>query len=285
MLSNFHYYKPESLESALSYLKENPGTTILAGGTDLAVLLRANAVICDKILDIKSIPEGKVLSYTPDEGLFIGASILVNEICEDDQIREVYPALSQAADGLASYPIRNRATVVGNICTASPGADMAAPLLVYDAKVHIASSEGNRTVDIKEFFLGVKKTVLKENEIVTGVSLPPVKDGDNSVYLRQARVKGHDLCNVGLALRLTAEKELFMAIAAVNTTPVRLTELEASIAGKELTPELGEFLSEEIKKHMSPRRNSVRSSGAYRYHMAGVLTKRGLRRLMEKEAN
>jgi CO/xanthine dehydrogenase FAD-binding subunit len=284
LLSNFNYYKPESLESALSYLKENPGTTILAGGTDLTILLRNNAIICDKIIDIKAIPEGKVLSYKPEEGLFIGATVLVNEICENDQIREVYPALSEAADGLASYPIRNRATVIGNICTASPGADMAAPLLVYDAKVHIASSEGNRVVDIKDFFVGVKKTVLKENEIVTGVSLPPVKDGDTSVYLRKARVKGHDLCNVGLALRLTAEKELFLAIAAVNTTPVRLSELEATIKGKEINDELGEFLSEEIKKYMAPRRNSVRSSGAYRYHMAGVLVKRGLKRLMDKEA-
>lgn len=285
MLSNFHYYKPESLENALSYLEENQGTILLAGGTDLTILLRNNKVVCKNILDVKAIPELNKLSYKPGEGLFIGGAILVNQICENDEIRKIYPALAHAADGLASYPIRNRATVVGNICTASPGADMAAPLLVYDAKVHVTSSEGNRVIDIKEFFVGVKKSVLKENEIVTGVSLPDLKEGDNSVYLRQARVKGHDLCNVGLALRLTSEKELNLAIAAVNTTPVRLTELEASIAGEELTPELSEFLSEEIKKYMSPRANSVRSSGAYRYHMAGVLTKRGLKRLMEKEAN
>ncbi len=285
MLSKFEYYKPDSLEKALSYLEENPGTRILAGGTDLMILLRRNVEICDHLLDIKGIPETRIKSYSPEEGLFIGASITVNEICEDDEIRKMFPALSEAADNLGSYQIRNRATLVGNICNASPGADLAAPLLVYDAKVHVVSLKGKRVVDIKEFFTGVKQTVLEENEIVVGVTLPAVEAGDTSVYLRKSRIKGHDLCNVGLALRLTSEKKLLMAIAAVAKTPLRLTELEKSVEGKEITPELAEWISEEIKNYMSPRPNSVRSSAEYRYHIAGVLVKRGLKKLIEKEAN
>ncbi len=285
MLSKFNYYKPDSLEKALTYLDENSGTRILAGGTDLMILLRRNVEVCDHLLDIKGIPEVNKMSHTSDEGLFIGAGITVNEICEDDEIRKKYPALSEAADNLASYQIRNRATLVGNICNASPGADLAAPLLVYDAKVHIASAEGNRVVGINEFFTGVKKTVLKDNEIVIGVSIPDVEPEDTSVYLRKSRIKGHDLCNVGLALRLTPEKKLLMAIAAVATTPLRLTELEKAVEGKELTPELADWIAEEIKKYMNPRPNSVRSSAEYRYHIAGVLVKRGLNKLIEKEAN
>lgn len=285
MLSKFDYYKPDSLEKALSYLAENPGTKILAGGTDLMILFRRNKEICDHLLDIKAIPEANKFLYTPNEGLFIGAAIKVNEICEDNSIRERYPALSEAADKLASYQIRNRATLVGNICNASPGADLAAPLLVYNAKVHIASNEGNRVVEIKDFFTGVKKTVLKDNEIVIGVSIPDIQPEDKSVYLRKSRIKGHDLCNVGLALRYTPEKDLLVAIAAVATTPLRLTELEESVKGKELSPELGEWLGEEIKKYMSPRRNSIRSSPEYRLLTAGVLAKRGILSLIEKGAN
>lgn len=285
MLSRFNYYKPESLEDALSYLEHNPETKILAGGTDLMILLRRNKAICEHILDIKAIPEANVLSFTPNKGLFIGAAVTVNEICEDESIRKRYPALSEAADNLASYQIRNRATLVGNICNASPGADLAAPLLVYDAEVHIASTKGKRIVEINEFFTGVKKTVLKENEIVTGVFIPEVEAEDNSVYLRKSRIKGHDLCNVALALRLTPEGRLLMAIAAVSTTPLRLTELEKLIEGKEITPELIDWIAEEIKKYMNPRPNSVRSSAEYRYHIAEVLTKRGLKKLIEKEAN
>ncbi len=284
MLSKFDYYKPDSLEKALVYLEKNSGTKILAGGTDLMILLRRGVERCEHILDIKDIPEAKKISYIPNEGLFIGAGITVNRICEDKLIREKYPALSQASDKLASYQIRNRATLVGNICNASPGADLSAPLLVYNAKVHIASMEGNRIVDIDDFFIGVKKTVVKENEMVIGVSIPDVEPGDHSIYLRKARIKGHDLCNVGIALRLTVNKEIFLAMAAVATTPIRLTELESKIATMELTPELGEWLKEEIKKYMNPRRNSVRSSPEYRFHIAGILVKKGLLNLMEREA-
>lgn len=285
MLNKFDYYKPDSLEKALAYLEKNSGTKILAGGTDLMILLRRGIEKCEHLLDIKEIPELKVISYEQNEGLFIGGGITVNRIAEDKLIREKYPALSQASDALASYQIRNRATLVGNICNASPGADLSAPLLVYNAKVHIASIKGKRVVDINDFFTGVKKTVVKENEIVIGVSLPDVQPGDNSIYLRKSRIKGHDLCNVGLAMRLTVNKELLIAIAAVSTTPIRLTELESIIATKEITPELGEWIEEEIKRYMNPRRNSVRSSPEYRYHIAGVLVKKGLLNLIDKEAN
>lgn len=285
MLSKFDYYRPDSLQKALEYLRDNPEAKILAGGTDLMIELRRNKVICENILDIKDIPETKDFSYTPGEGLFIGASIIVNEICEDDNIREKYPALSTAADALASYQIRNRATVVGNLCNGSPGADMAAPLLLYDAKVYIASLEGTRTVELKDFFLGVSKTVVKKNEIVIGVSVPDVRPGDHSMYLRKSRIKGHDLCNVGLAMRLTPEKELLLSMVAVATTPLRLLEVEEQLKDKELTPELSEWLAEEVKKHMSPRRGSVRSSPEYRYHIMDTLIKRGLESMLEKGAN
>lgn len=285
MLSKFDYYKPNSLEEALEYLEENSETKILAGGTDLMLLLRNDNVSCEHIPDIKDIPETKNLSYTPDEGLFIGASISVNRISEDDIIREKYPALCHATDSLASFQIRNRATLVGNICHASPGADTSAPLLIYDAKVHIASKEGIRIVEIVDFFTGLKKTTVKDNEIVIGVSLPDVQSGDNSIYLRKARIKGHDLCNVGLALRLTSNKEVYIALAAVEPIPLRLTELEKTIANMELTAELGPWIQEEIKKHMNPRRTSVRSSAEYRYHIAGVLAKRGLLSIIEKGAS
>ena len=285
MLSKFDYFRPDTLEAAVAYLDKNTGTNILAGGTDIMLELRSNKIDVKHLLDIKDIPETKVLSYVPGEGLFIGASITMNEISEDDLIREKYTALANSTDTLASYQIRNRATVIGNICHASPGADTSPPLLVYNAKVHIASSEGTRIVPLAEFFTGIKKTALKDNEIVIGVSLPDVEEGDHSIYLRKSRIKGHDLCNVGLAMRLTANKEVFVAIGAVEPIPIRLDKLEKSIAEKELTEELGTWIEEEVKKHINPRKTSLRSSAEYRYHIAGILAKRGLLSLIEKGAN
>lgn len=246
MLSKFDYYKPETLEEAVAYLDKNPGANILAGGTDLMLLLRKNAIKVEYLLDIKGIPETKKFSYVPGEGMFIGASATINEIAENETVREKYTALALSSDSLASFQIRNRATLIGNICHASPGADSTAPLLVYDAKVHIASSEGTRVVEIEDFFTGLKKTTVKDNEVVIGVSLPEVESGDKSIYLRKARIKGHDLCNVGLAMRLTANKEMYIAIAAVEPIPIKLSDTPGEI--RMTSPLLGQHTEEILKE-------------------------------------
>ena len=283
MLSKFDYYKPACLEDATKYLNENPETKILAGGTDLLIGLKNKKVRCKHILDIKGIPELNKFTYSEGRGYFIGAAVTINQISEEKLLREKYPAISQGADALGSYQVRNRATMVGNICTASPGADMAAPLLVYDAKVHIASSQGIKAVDLCDFFTGVKKTILNPKELVVGVSIPDVEKGDRSVYLRKSRIKGADLCNVAIALRINPENKLSIALGAVSTIPMRLFELEKETAGKDLTPELVDWLATQIKTYINPRRDSIRSSPEYRYLITGVLAKRGLLKLIDKE--
>lgn len=280
MLSRFDYVRPQLLEEALAYLRQNTGTEILAGGTDLMIMLRRNAQMPGHVLDIKSIPETKRLEYKPGQGLFIGATVTVNQVAEADFIQKKYAALVQAANSLASYQLRNRATLVGNICNASPGADLAAPLLVYDAKVHIANSQGNRLVAINEFFTGVKKTVLQRGEMVLGVSLPDVTAGDVSIFLKQARIKGHDLGIVGVAARLAADKVCRIAMSAVAPTPIRLTKLEEVLNAQPLTAELAIWAGEEARKLIKPI-SDVRSSAEYRLHVSGVLVKRALTQLLD----
>jgi carbon-monoxide dehydrogenase medium subunit len=215
------------------------------------------------------------LEYRINVGLFIGACVTVNQVAESKIILDKYPALIQAANSLGSYQLRNRATLVGNICNASPGADLAGPLLVYDAKVHIANAQGTRIVDINSFFTGVKKTVLKENEIVIGVSLPDVSEGDNSIFLKQARIKGHDLAIVGVSARITVDKKVRLAITAVAPTPISIVNLEEILNGQPLTSELAAMAGEEVRNIIKPI-SDVRSSAQYRLHVAGVLVKRAL---------
>jgi CO/xanthine dehydrogenase FAD-binding subunit len=275
VLSKFDYVKPQLLTEALSYLEQNNGTRILAGGTDLMIMLRHNAETLKHILDIKAIPEMNSLEYRTTVGLFIGSCVTVNQVAESKIILDKYPALVQAANSLASYQLRNRATLVGNICNASPGADLAGPLLVYDAKVHIANAKGTRIVDINSFFTGVKKTVLKENELVIGVSLPDVSEGDNSIFLKQARIKGHDLAIVGVSARITVDKKVRLAITAVAPTPISIVSLEETLSGKPLTYELADMAGKEVRNIIKPI-SDVRSSAQYRLHVAGVLVKRAL---------
>ncbi len=284
MLSKFDYVKPKLLIEAMNYLEENHGTRILAGGTDLMIMLRHNAETPQHILDIKAIPEINRLEYKANQGLFIGACVTVNQVAESKLIFDKYPALGQAANVLASYQLRNRATLVGNICNASPGADLAGPLMVYDAKVHISSAEGSRIVDINSFFTGVKKTVLKKNEIVMGVLIPDVSKGDNSIFLKQARIKGHDLAIVGVTTRLTVDKKIKLAITAVAPTPIRIIELEEILSSKVLTSELAEMASTEVRNIIRPI-SDVRSSAEYRIHISGVLVKRALLHLLTMGGN
>jgi CO/xanthine dehydrogenase FAD-binding subunit len=239
------------------------------------IILRHNAETPEHILDIKGISETKRLEYKINVGLFIGACVTVNQVAESKLILEKYPALIQAANSLASYQLRNRATLVGNICNASPGADLAGPLMVYDAKVHIASTEGTRTVDINSFFTGVKKTVLKSNELVIGVSLPDVSEGDTSIFLKQARIKGHDLGIVGVTARMTGDKKIKLAMSAVAATPISIVRLEEMLSSQPLTSELAVMAEKEVRNIIKPI-SDVRSSSEYRFHVAGVLVKRAL---------
>lgn len=278
MLSKFNYLKPKSLDEALAYIKENPGTKLLAGGTDLMIVLRRNMEIVDHVLDIKDIPETKRFEYKAGEGLFIGASVTVNEISECDVVAEKYAAVKEAADSLASYQLRNRATLVGNLCNASPGADLASPLLVFDAVVHIAGPNGMREVALESFFTGVKRTVLVPGEIVIGVMLPDVK-GDTSVFLKQARIKGHDLGIAGVSIRRTGEGKLCVGMTAVAPTPIRLRNLEESLQSKPFSADTAEWLNEEIKNHIKPI-SDIRSSAEYRLHVSGVLAQKGLMQLI-----
>lgn len=280
MLSKFDYVRPQALEEAIIYLEQNQATKILAGGTDLMIMLRRNGTTVKHILDIKSLEEIKRLEYNQQQGLLIGAAITVNEIAETQLIQEKYPALAQAAQSLASYQVRNRATVVGNICNASPGADLAGPLLVYDAQVQIAHSQKRYTVDLHKFFRGVKQTILQPNEIVLGVTLPPIDSGEGSIYLKQARIKGHDLGIVGVAARLTVQKELRLAMSAVAPTPIRLFALEKLLNAQPFTREQAVWAEQGVRKFIKPI-SDVRSSAEYRLHIAGVLVKRALLQLLD----
>ncbi len=282
MLSRFKYFKPHNLNEAVQYLEQEENSYALAGGTDLMILLRRNLVNAEHIVDIKALPEAAVFEYIEGSGLTIGAAVVVNRVVDSEIVKAKYPALHNAAAALASFQLRNRATVVGNICNASPGADLPPSLLVYDAVINIAGTQGVRQVPIHQFFTGVKRTVLQRGELVVSVELPEPGEGDKSVYLRQARLRGHDLATVGVATRIKPDGKVAIGICAVAPTPLRLFALEDQINERGLSQETVEWAAKEIKEHIRPI-TDVRSSAAYRLQMAGVLLKRGLLELIGKE--
>ena len=276
-LPEFEFRSPETLEEALKMLWEKKEeSAVLAGGTDLLVDMRSRIKRPKLLVDIKRIPELREISYNPETGLVIGAAITLNEILKDDTVRERYSLLQKAVSLMCDSILRNRATLVGNICNASPAADTAPPLLVLDAKVRIASVKGFREVKIEDFFKDVKRSCLEPWEMVTHVIVPDPPKESKGTYLKAGRTK-EDLAIVGVAALACKDdgKRVRIAYASVAPTPIRVREVEEMFAKEKPLPDLIEDVISVVKSRISPI-SDVRASAEYRLHLVEVLTRMAL---------
>jgi carbon-monoxide dehydrogenase medium subunit len=216
----FKYRAPTSRAELFGILADHgEGAKVLAGGTDLLVDMRSGLCRPEMVINLKKVEDFPGLSWSQHEGLVIGPAVTVNEVLEDAKVREHYPLLGECALTLASHQLRNRATVVGNITHASPGADMAPGLLCLGARVVIGSQRGGRQVALKDFFTGVKKTVLGPDEVVEAIVVPAETAGSLGSYRKLKRIEGHDLSLVGVALTRN-QGVLRVSIGAAAPTPL-----------------------------------------------------------------
>ncbi|MBA7472878.1 MAG: xanthine dehydrogenase family protein subunit M [Spirochaeta sp.] len=277
MIKQFAYYKPSTLAEAFAAL-QTEGSIPLAGGTDLLVELRGGVKSADLIVDLKGLPGLAELGITPDNGISIGAGVDLNFLVDHGKLREFCPLLSEAAYGIATYQLRNRATLVGNICNASPAADMAPPLLVLDAVVVAAGPDGERRIPIHEFFAGVKKTSLERGEIVVRVEIPPVPKA-KMVFLKKQRLKGHDLAAVNLAgLADSGSGTLRISIGACAVTPIMLEGTDQLYRENKDVEKLAEKVAALAVNSIKPI-DDLRSTAEYRRDMAAVLAGRLIRKI------
>lgn len=277
---NQEYLRPETLDEAVNLLAlHGKNLKILAGGTDLIIGLRENIINCKYLMDIKKIPEMIEIKFTEDEGLSIGGAVCLNDVKECGDISEYYDILKSAANTLANSLLRNRATMVGNICNASPGGDMLPAALVLGGAVEVVSVEGKRVIPLKQFFLGVKKNALKENELALRVILPSAKG--KGVYLKKQRIKGHDLSQIGVAAYLKEDGSLTIALGAVAPTPVLIDNF--GTYGKEQLRD-----DNTVKAVVSKVINTInpisdqRSSKEYRIAIARHFTAQALKELAKE---
>jgi carbon-monoxide dehydrogenase medium subunit len=275
ILKEFEYLKPDSIKETISILSQfEEKAQILNGGTDLIVEMRDKIIQPEYLVDIKVIPQLNRITYNKQDGLNIGATVTLNEISNSKVVQTHYPILVEACKTVGSYQVRNRATLVGNICNASPAADTAPPLLVLEAKVNIIGPTGEKIVPINQFFTGVKKNILKKGEIVTSITIPPIKDKWTGVYLKQGRKKEVDLATVGVAV-LCIRDEVRIALGAVAPVPVRAFKTEELLKGKTIDESLLEKAGKSALTEVSPI-SDIRSSKEYREEIIKVLVKRAI---------
>lgn len=279
-LPKFDYLQPASLEETLSLLSANKGEAkVAAGGTDLIVQLRRREIPTPKlVIDINKLSQLKNLT-AGQSGLQIGALTPITAIAESADVQKKYPAIAQAAINIASTQIRNRATFAGNICNAVPSADSAPALLVLDADVKLKSSGSERSIPIKDFFTGPRKTAAAPDELVTEILVPEPPANSKSVYLKHSQRHSMDLALVGVAALAVKDgdvcKEIRIALGAVAPTPMRAAKTESLLTGKKVSGELIEEAALQAANECSPI-DDHRSSAEYRRDIVQVLVRRAL---------
>lgn len=272
IMNRFEYFAPTTLKEAVDILNEKGDKAfILNGGTDIIVRMRDCLLNADCLVDIKKIESLNKIMFQKGR-VMIGGTVLLNDLGLHPIIQKKYPFLAQAALSIGSKQVRNRATCVGNICNASPLADTATPLLALNAKVHVYSAAGERTIMLSDFFVFVRKTVLQHGEIVTGISF---EERDVlGIFTKTSRRKEVDLSTVSATV-IKKDDVYNISCGAVAPTPIRLEKTEVFLNGKTLTKDLIEEACEMASKEVKPI-SDLRATEGYRREMVKVMLRNSL---------
>jgi len=270
MIDNFDYEKPKTIKQATNALAKNNSARVLAGGTDLIVLMRAGVEHPEILVDIKNIPALREIKITKNSAS-IGAAVSLNELSTNKKIAREFNALVNAANSIGTFQLRNRATLAGNICNASPAADAAPSLLIFNAEVCVAGKSGVRQIPITDIFVGVKKNALLPGEFVTNIILPFQEKNAASTFAKQQRLNGHDLAIANAAALFLPKKGILkIALGSVFKTPISLPEISAS--KKDVKAAIRKAIAA-AKKIIAPI-DDVRSSAEYRKIIVEALIKK-----------
>ena len=273
----FRYERPSTLAAAVALLADEGNRAMpLAGGTDLIINLRDGSATPDVVVDLKGVSELSAGLAVAGGRLVVGGLAVMEDIAADPVVRGSFPALAEAAAVVGSVQIRNRATLAGNICNASPAADTSPALLVYDATVLCAGPAGERRVPIDAFFRGPGETALERGELVSAIELPLPTVPGGSTHARRTRRRGHDLASITLACLVTADGGARLAYGSVGPRPVLRIDRSGVLGDPRSSFEDRVAALEPLLADATPSPRSMRASPAYRLAMLRVLALRAL---------
>jgi CO/xanthine dehydrogenase FAD-binding subunit len=284
-LPRFEYVAARTVEEALDLWRARPAGAYFAGGTDLLPQMRLGRRAPKTVIDLKRVSELDRICET-ETGLVIGAAVSLAEVESHPVVQADFPLLAQCVRVVGARPLRNRATLAGNICNASPAADTAVALLVLDGFVRTVGADGARELPVIEFFTGPGRTVLRPGELVTEVVLPRATAWRGS-YVRLSRRRGMDLATVGVVVACSnhaAAPRYRIALSAVAPVPMRVLEAEALLDAKGVGGADGDGAiarAAEIAGASCSPITDQRGTAEYRRDMVGVLVARGLAALAQ----
>jgi CO/xanthine dehydrogenase FAD-binding subunit len=285
-LPGFDYVRAESAEQAVHLLSEGGDEVVLLmGGTDVLPRLRDGLLKPRAVLDVKGVPGLRDIHFGPEQGLTAGAAVTMNQLARHPDVLAHYPLLAQAAGQVASYQVRNRATLGGNICNASPCADTPPAVLVLEGRYVLVGPQGERSVPASDFCLGPGRTALKRGEFLAAIRFPPPPPEAAARYLKLGRSRAGDLALVGVAVFAlrggsVSGAEFRIALGSVAPTPVRARSAELILAANGPGEPSFALAAEKAMEESSPI-TDVRGSASYQRMMVHALTLRALRSTWE----
>jgi carbon-monoxide dehydrogenase medium subunit len=292
-LQPFDYVIPRDFAEASALLAAGAGAVrAFQGGTDLLIRARGGFVRPQRVVDLKGLPEMREIRPGQAGWLVIGAACTMNQVAGHPTVQAHYDLLAQACNAVASYQLRNRATIGGNLCNASPAADTAPALYCLDAMVELYGPTGARRMPIADFFVGPGRTAMHTGEFLTAIHLPPAPTSARGVFNKLGRTRLGDISTVSVAvwvdcglgeptaIRNTqyAIRNIRIALGAVGPTPLRAPAAEAALAA-DASP-AGVRAAAQLAAEASRPIDDIRASAAYRKAMVAVLTRRGIEAIL-----
>ncbi len=277
----FEFFAAADARHAVALLAEHgPSVKVLAGGTDLLADLKSTAHGPRVVVDISRAADMRQIEVT-ERGLSIGALATHTDIMRSPVIREMFPALVDAAHTIGAVQTRNLGTLGGNLVTAVPSMDSGPTLVALDAEVTIAGPAGERRLPLAEFFAGPRKTVLKPDELLIEILIPRQNLGKPAHFLKMGLRKGQALALVNVAASLWIDvasntlRAVRIALGAVAPTIIRAPQAEAYLEGRAATPEAMAEAGRLAVAGAKPI-SDFRASAEYRRDLISVLTRRAL---------
>ncbi len=287
-LPEFEYIRPATLTEASEFLSQHPDTARpFLGGTDVFVRMRDGFIKPEFLVDVKNLDGTNELHFDPQAGLTVGAGINMNRVIASPEVQEHYPLLAEACRSVASYQLRTRATIVGNVCNASPAGDTIGACLLFGAVLHIHGVNGPCEEPLSGFFRGPGKTTLQPGDIVTAIhfSLPP--QGSVGKYIKLGRNQLSDLSIVGITVlgykdaACSSGYRFRLALASVAPVPLVPAEVEAYLANHPVTPDSIQEAARLASEACSPI-DDVRGGARYRRQMVRNLSVKALTEVWKK---
>jgi len=290
------YINATTIEEVLKILNEQgERARIVAGGTDLILELeRGVRKGIETVIDITRIPNLDQITIDEDDVIHLGTLVTHNQCVESKLIRERAYPLARAAWEVGAPQIRNRGTIAGNLITASPANDTITPLVALGASVTLQSRHGSHSVPLKDFYIGVRKTVMQPDEMLVDISFPAMTSTQRGTFIKLAlrRAQAISLVDVALILDMTSApgtspepdtvRSASITLGSVGPTIIHADEAEKYIAGKLPSDEV---IAETARLAMNAAKpiDDVRGSADYRSEMVRVCTLRGLRSIRQGE--